>query len=77
MTETKTTQSRYQVGSDNETASTVRTEAVSGGAQYVAALWAKFKSDQPFDRVFWENGMRVQVIIRQVKEEHTGKDALK
>lgn len=66
-------QSRYTVGTDNETASTVRTEVVSLSAQYAASMWAKFKADQPFDRVFYENGLRVQVIIRKVKEEHDGK----
>lgn len=64
-------QSRYQVGTDNETAETIRTEAVSGGAQYVASLWAKFKYPVPFDRVFFAHGKNVQVIVREVKEEHT------
>lgn len=72
---TATKQSRYAIGADNETASTIRTEAVSGGAQYVAGLWAKFKYPITFDRVFYVNGQDVQVIIREVKKEHTGQEA--
>lgn len=76
MKETKTTQSRYEIGTDNATPATVRTEVLNDGAQYMAQQFAKLAS-APYDRTFWTNGKRVQVIIREVKEEHTGKDALK
>lgn len=70
-------QSRYIVGTDNATPATVRTEVMHDGASFLASMWAKHKSDEPYDRTFWTNGKRVQVIIREVKEEHTGQDALK
>lgn len=66
-------QSRYVVGTDNATPATVRTEVMNDGARFLASLWAKHKADESYDRVFFENGKRVQVIIREVKEEHEGK----
>lgn len=66
-------QSRYTVGSDNDTPQTVRTELVTDAANYLAAQWAKHKYPVPFERVFFAHGKHVQVIVREVAGEHEGK----
>lgn len=72
---TKTTQSRYAVGSDNQTPETVRQEVLNDDANFLATQFAKLAS-APYDRVFWTNGKRIQVIIREVREEHEGKQGV-
>ena len=64
---------KYQVGTDNDTPQTVRTELINDAANYLAAQWAKHKFPIPFDRVFFAHGKNVQVIVREVKAEHEGK----
>lgn len=66
-----TKQSRYEtVGTDHSTPDTVRTEVIDANARFMAGMWARL-AKAAFDRTYFENGKRVQVIIREVKEEHT------
>lgn len=63
---------KYQVGSDNDTSETVRTQIMGQAAQFIADVWKRHLYPNPYDRTFQVGGIKVRVQVG----EDIGADAL-
>ena len=66
-------QGKYTVGSDNDTADTIRTQLINDAAQFIASQWKKHLYPTTYERVFDVGGTRVKVLV----EDNTEAAALK
>jgi hypothetical protein len=61
----------YHIGSDNDTADTVRTTLMGEAAQYIAKVFKRTIWPREYERTFEVDGVIVEVRVRE-KEQVSG-----
>ena len=61
-------QGKYIVGTDNDSAETVRTQLMGQAAQFIADVWRKHLYPKAYDRTFDVGGTLVRVVVDEASE---------